>query len=570
MATTTTPDSPTEAATEGEVAGGKYPAAVEYRYLKQRHPAHAGTYWQQCEAFYAGGQKLLGNAKMMQEVFPPHLSEEGWVYEERKKRAYYIPYAGQIIDYIVASLFSTPLSCKVMDDQGVAQEPEEFWADFQDNCAGPFGHPKSLNEHLRDQITNALVKKTAWCLVDLPDSQEMGAESVADEKQSGAMDAYIVPLDPECVVDWEEDDDGRLNWVLIHSESQKRDGLEGRRDLVTEEWTYWDREGWAKYRLTRKKDQVPKDNLPIPRVGVGTHSFEDTVPIVRLALPDGLWAMGKLESIAKTHFNKRCALTWAEYKSLFSILVAYQGSPDPLNPVTEDPNRALNQRYGQGRIVIMGEKDNLAYVGPDTAAFTVALDDLNNERDEMHRVVHQMAQSVDNSGAALQRSGASKAQDGKATAVVAAAMSRLVKEYAKDILEMCALGRKDDDDVDWAFVGLDDFDEEPLADLMATAQIVDVIQIPSKTFKVKWLGQVARRLLHDNLSPEESANIDEELEENIQNEDLMAQALGGAAPSVQRGEKDIIHEYADKDIKMEAKKAKALAKAAPKPKPGKK
>ena len=77
-----------------------------YKKLSQKHPEWDGPYWRRCRALYAGGKKLLKDPAVLQDVFPPHLNEQPYVYAERCKRAYYIPYAGEVIDMIKNGFFS--------------------------------------------------------------------------------------------------------------------------------------------------------------------------------------------------------------------------------------------------------------------------------------------------------------------------------------------------------------------------------------------------------------------------------------------------------------------------------
>ncbi len=84
--------------------------------------------------------------------------------------------------------------------------------------------------------------------------------------------------------------------------------------MVREEFTYYDAAGWQRWQIAYPKDKRPKPQTPVDQIlGVvrteGVDSF-GRVPLICLELPEGLHAMGKLESIAAEHFNKACALSW--------------------------------------------------------------------------------------------------------------------------------------------------------------------------------------------------------------------------------------------------------------------
>jgi len=482
-----------------------------YEQLCAKHPQYDGKFWKRCRALYSGGKRLLHDPEVLHDVFPRHLAEEEYVYKERCRRAYYIPYPGEIIDAISAALFSEKLTVSA------DPEPDEFYAEFFGDCSKPGGKRQSVPELMKEQLITALLCKRAWTLVDLPEPTEV-VDNYKEQEKSGLLDAYACTLDPECVWDWEEDEEGsgELEWVLIHYQSARRNGIEAGRDMIKEEWIYYDRTGWKRYKVEYKKDHPPKEKQEIPLDGEGLHSF-GRVPIVPFELPDGLWAMGKIESIAVAHLNKRNALTWAEYKSLFPVLTHMQGEENPLIPVTGDPNRGTNQVYGIGRVMTFGAGDELKYVGPDAAPFMAAMQDLNNLRDEMHRVLHQMAMSVDNSGAALQRSGDSKQVDQEITSIILRALGQFVRDHVRQVYDMVQVGRKDQE-VEWEISGMEKFNEISVGALVDQAAILDTLSIPAPTFQRKWRFMLAKRLLGDNASEEEILQIQKELDNNISDE----------------------------------------------------
>lgn len=526
----------------------------EYRYFKVRHLEYNANLWAKCRAFYAGGESLLGDKKLLQQVFPRHLHEEDFVYDERVSRAYYIPYAGEIVDAIVAALFGEPLSVEI------EPTPDPFYDEFFKDTSPPAGRKTPLNDLAKKQVLTALLCRKSWTLVDLPDvPPDVGAPaSLADQEKAGTLDAYACALDPEMVLDWEETEDGELTWVLVLHVERKRDGLESTRNKVREEYTEYTADGWKRYFIEYKVGKPPQDTDDVALLDEGPLSF-GRVPMVRLDLGEGLWCMGKIISIAIAHFNLRNALSWAELKSLFPLLAAYLGGEEVLNAATEDPNRALNQKYGQGRIAQFGEKDRLEYTTPDAAPYSIAMQDLNGLRDEMHRVLHHMALSVDNSAAALQRSGVSKQVDQAATAVILRAIGQLVRDHVEEVYEMVREGRGDKEWTSVAARGMEKFNEQAVEVLVEQATTVDAVSIPSATFKRRWCFQLARRLLGDNATEEDLEQIAEELEENIANEDFLPPIPTGAPPELEGGDEEEEEEEEKARVKVKVK-AGALAK----------
>lgn len=481
-----------------------------YKQFQVTHPEYDPHYWCRCRALYAGGKKLL-RSHVMRDIFPPHLVERDDVYQERCRRAYYINYAGAIIDSIVAELFGERLA--------LTSEPKaDAWYDeFIDDCSPPGGKRKPLNQYLKEVMLTALQTQHSWTLVDLPRLGEDIPSSLADQERMGGLNAYLCGVEPESVRDWEETEDGELVWALLAFQHSKRMGLDQSRDSITEEFVLYTVNECVKYQITYDPRKPPEDNTVVPEVSRTPLSF-GKVPLVHLKLTDGLYAMGKLESIAAAHMNKRNALSWAEYKSLFPTLTHFQGPPNPVQPQSEDPNRATNQTRGQGYVTRLPADDRLEWSGPSAEPFTAAAADLASLRDEMYRVVQQMAQSVDNSAAALQRSAESKTMDRAATVIVLKALAQYVIEHVREVLALVGKGRGDPE-VEWTVKGMEVFDSAVgVGTLLEQAETLENVSIPSATFnrKVKFL--LAKRILGDDVTDDDLKDIEKELEESITGE----------------------------------------------------
>ena len=485
------------------------PEAVPYRQFKVLHPEHDARYWARCRALYSGGRRLLGDDATMRDVFPQHPVEAQAVYEQRRRRAYYINYAGSIIDMIVAELFAEQFSLTGQP------APDAFYSAFFDDCSRPGGAGLALNDLLKQQVLTALQLRRAWTMVELPEHSGPTPADRLDEERRGLRGAYCSAVEPECVRDWEHDPDGELLWVLLAFERRPRPDLLVRRDHVEEELVWYSRDEWVRWQIQYPTDKPPPDNELIPPVASGVHSF-GAVPVLPLELPAGLWAMGKLESLAAAHMNQRVALSWAQHKSLYPFLAHFAGPEDPANPATADPDRAINQTYGQGYIARFPVDDRIQYISPDSSTYQFSRDDLATLRDEMYRVVHHMAMSVDNSAAALQRSAASKSVDRGDTATVLRALGQVIVKHVLRVLELVGCGRRDPA-VTWTVKGMDSFDSDTLASLLEMAQILDTVEVPSAAFQVDAKFKLAKAYMGTDVDVARLALYRKELEMRITN-----------------------------------------------------
>lgn len=520
-----------------------FPKEIKYKTLKERHVEYMADFWARCRALYAGGPKLLENKDLLKKIMPMHGKEDLQIYQERQLRAFYIPYAGSIIDKLVAELMSKPITFELEEttasksDGGVAgssdtEEGEDtslppYYADLIKNCGRPGGVKQSLNQFSRDQMFTALQCRTAWALVDMPKQPQGGYANRQEQEKAGGLNAYICAIEPECVVDWEDAEDGELEWVLIQDQICKRPGIDGDRNNVTLRWRYFTKDAWAVYELQydkTKKSTGPSDADVAKLVDEGTHSF-GKCPVRRMQLPEGLWAMGKLEAMARAHMNQRCALSWGQLKALFPVPVLYAQAPVANDPVSEDMGRAM-QTHGPGYIRVLAEKDRLEYFSPDVAPYEAAANDLACLRDEMHRVLHSMAQSVDNSGAALQRSADSKSIDQAAAAVILRALGVFLREHLEELLGLIATGRKDNQA--FSAKGADNFDDVTLSQLVLDAVGLETVTIPSAHFQKKFKLKLAKLALGADATEDDLETIKEELEETHTQDALIAEHEAGA------------------------------------------
>jgi hypothetical protein len=434
---------------------------------------------------------------------------------------------GQILDYIVAAMAASPVTLK-FEPEGV----DEFYHEFYQDVTPPSSRKMSFNQMLRGTLYNALCLRDSWTLIELPAKGDKPIRTKADEEAEGMLDAYACIVDPEAVVDWEYDEDGELLWALVCNVERRRPGLGSRRDTVHEQYTYYDRAGWEKWGFTYKlmrdgQPKLPADKDPATLEGKGKHSF-GKVPLVRFQLPDGLWAGNKICNLAESHLNKRSAFDWGQKRSLFQFLAVHLDKGTALNPITEDPKRAVNQKVGPGRVMQLGANDKIGYVSPDAEPYKVALEDMGDLRTEMFRVMHHMALSQDNSAASLKRSGDSKKQDASATAVVLKGLGEILREYAEEVIEMVARGRKEyGKGFEVEAQGADEFDDVALDSLVEEASVVHTAMKPKSAHFVKRYDlKVYKRLLGTDLTDEDVEIMQKELEANVTNEDLMAPDMG--------------------------------------------
>lgn len=554
-------------APQGTMALAQDRPGIELGTLRDQNPEYLGEFWEDCEALYRGGHHLLRNKALMDRLFPSHNAELGAIYAERCRRAFYIPYAGKIVDILTAGLEGDPIRIVAEDEDedtaaAGAGEVPEWWTEWTERVTAEgagLDHTYDFHGFVCEAIRRAQVKQGVWILCDLPRVDEAlaaAADTALAQEELGLRDPYVCLVDASEVVDWESDRDGTLMWVLRHQVSRRRDNPMVPRGAVTHTWTFWWDDHWERYELVMEPGKSYSDKHVVPMVDQGAHPF-GRVPWIRFRLPDGLWTMGKLESLAREHFNKRAAVGWAELKSLFAVLYEFLASPAAA-PVTvgapagaADPNRATNQIRGQGWTQRRGEKDRAEFIGPDVAPFQAARESCAEMMQEMHRVTSTMAASADMGSAALQRSAESKRDDRTDEQKVMEAFGLRGRALAWAIIELVAAGRGEDPPDECHIQGMESFDTEAMA--IKIANVVELfagVPILSPTVKRHVLGKLYQALMSDDASPETLETMRRELREAVESEGvLLGMGPGGtgslAAPMPPGAEDDPEDEATD-------------------------
>ena len=492
-----------------------FPAAIVRKVLSAHNPALDVPYLARLRALYDGGYSLLHNPTVLAELFPKHRQESEKVYEERCKRAIYIAHASEIVDYITSSLSGDPIRMKT----ATSDKLDDWYTKFAADVSPPGGEKCSLHTFARSQATEMLITRTAWARVDMPAPGEF--DSLATQERAGNLDAYVVPVQAETVIDWNDGAGGGLEWVVLEDCQSPRPSFDVGRDSIVETWTIWTRTGWAKYQVVRKEKEPVELEKPVNKLKEGEHGF-GRVPLIRTSLPKGLWAMDTLESPAREHFNKRSALAWSEFQSLLPELYEFKGPEEatdaaPISETQEDPSRATKQTRGPGYVQERGHQDKAAWIGPSPEPFKETRLSLAELRDNMHQVMHMMAMSVEQNKTALGRSAASKKEDRASTDVVLTALGQYLREHITGIFEMVSRGRGDRQYVDqWQAEGASQFATDSADTIISRGvELAAAPQVKSPTFQRIVQKDLAAAWLGEKATEETMQIVEKELEENV-------------------------------------------------------
>ena len=289
---------------------------------------------------------------------------------------------------------------------------------------------------------------------------------------------------------------------------------------------------WDTYEIDEDPSRPLEDKVTVPRTNGGPTSFTQ-IPIIKVEIRDGLWIGNKVGPLAKEHFIRRSILVEAENKSMMAVPWIKRGPEmsgigEALPSTTQqDPNRGSHpvRRFQNQGWVALGADDDIGFAEPEGKAYAHVARELDALKDEMHRVVHQMAASVSNKAGSVARSGDSKKQDRAAESIVLGQFGKDVREFAKRIYAMVSKARGES--VVWVARGLDKFTSDDRAVLIVEAVQVDLVNIPSVTFKKEYKIRLASSLT-PNLTAATQDQIRIEIEKGVDEAEKAAKELKAA------------------------------------------
>lgn len=482
--------------------------------LNQRHPAYRAETWSRYSAAYVGGDAFRERCR---EFLPRNPMEEELHHKTRCDRAHYTNYVGPIIDWFAAKLMSSALEVKA------DIEAPPFYAEWQedvDACG------TDLVDFMRARFVDACVKGRSFWVVELPDDGGVKPASLADYEERGLGRVTIGAIDREQVLDWETDERGELEWAIVYSSERPRRAPDDKRSTVVERWRIYDREKMLTFEAAHDENKPlqPEQDIPlaaarvhglgrVPIVGMGFEGNRAThvrVGARHLTLTEsqvrGLWPMARLFDVQVAHFRQEAGLEWSIDRTCYAM---------PVFSVNEDWEPP---KMGAGYYLKLGPSEKMDWSAPPTAHLEVAAARVDSRRDELYRVANQLAQGVDNNAAAVGRSGESKRADAAGTDVLLAVFGSISREAIERTYDLVSAARSET--IKWSVSGLDRFDEDNVADLVAVANQTQMLQIPSPTFRRSLLTRIARTLLPGLDEPTRQL-IQKEIEDGVTAEETL-------------------------------------------------
>lgn len=453
--------------------------------LNQTHGDYDHDALERWEALYEGGEEWQ---ERIAHFIPQNEEEPPGRYRARQKRAVYVNHVGPLADMIASWLLSSPPRVEGGTDVTATWEKD---AD---------GRGASLTDVTRELLTNALRDRRAFAWVNLPSSDGVPVANRLDQERAGLLAPYVVCVEAEEVRNWHVDDRGALAAVMLRRKEVRQTGDDPLTQPQQVVWTWIciDRRRIRRWewQATPQKS-APTDTDDAEEVLNIEHKF-GRLPVVMLELPCGLHAVGKMEAPATALTRLECDLDWKLHVEAHALLVVKVSEP------TTPP------KLGAGYYLQIGASDDVVYAESSGAAFAALEERIRARKDDLYRVVQQMAQAAAGDTSKASASAASKALDWKTLEVMLEAYGSLVRRCLREILACCATPwgvAPDTLDVS----GMGGWGEEDLSDKLGQLEAASPL-VKSETFRREVAKRVATSLL-DDVPPEVTAAILAEIDE---------------------------------------------------------
>lgn len=483
--------------------------------LDVRHPSYDEDFWLDLEALYRGGRVFRDR---IERFLPRNPLETADVYEQRKQNASYRSYVGPIIDYYSSWLFSGDFHVRAKRGPDTIDTPPEY-AEFREDIGGDC----DMKEFLKERFTKALIHGRTHWICELSKAKEIGEQgnwpdSAAAYEAAGLKNANLRAVDACELVDWETDDDGLLAWALVYRKSERRPSIKSVNRIINETWHLYDRENCFVYSIEYDKDERP-DEKTVLTPQIYKHGFLQ-VPLITLALPQGLHIADRVTDPQCAHFRLGSALDWAIKRTCYAM------------PVFKVEDEERPPVMGAGYYIMIGAKEDMQWSAPPEGHFDVISREVDVQRNDIFRMCHQMALGLDNNAETVGRSADSKEQDNAATRVMLNAFGEIMSEAIEETYEIVsdAFG---DVDIYWSIEGFSGYDTATAPEVIANAQQAQLVAIPSKTFAVEMKNKVVKAVLPE-LSQERKDQIRKELESNVDIAGDMQDIMQGGYINIQQ------------------------------------
>lgn len=451
-------------------------------FVKRRHPEYEKklTHWDFVKSCYDGGREWF-----VDNIFQ-YLKEGEKEYSDRLKRCYRFNHTREVVDLVDKYIFKMEIA-RNEDD---APEPlKRFWQRATKSGL-------TITE-LAKQVSKATsIYGRVWIVVD--NNKPDGVLTLAEEKETdSSVYAYIVT--PQNMCDVSYDENGRLNWILIHEKVRDdADPFYSDGEQV-DRYRLWTRNDWTLFTIVKDKRGVTgsdseavyqsEDRWRVEMEGPYEHGL-GVVPVFsadNTITNDELYSAPSL--IDDVAYLDRAI---ANYLSNLDAIIQDQTFSQltiPIQAIPEDGAKMDDKvkEVGTARIFTYdGSGGEPKFISPDVKQAQILLDVISKNINEIYQTVGLAGERTkeDNALGIDNSSGVAKAYDFERVNSLLAAKADSLEIIENKLSEFVMLWSGEELEPDERYVAYpDNFDVRGLYDEFEIAARLSLINAPDEIRK---------------------------------------------------------------------------------------
>jgi hypothetical protein len=256
----------------------------------------------EADALYHGGKKFADRIEdfLVKRKIEDSNKEH---YDLRKRRAFYVPYTGGLLDYIAAKALD-----KVLRIEAEGSDPyyESLLNDID-------GAGTSLKTFAITCLIHAMLFRRAYVFPDFE------VPAVFGEYED---DARLAMLEPQDIDDWQTNEKGHIEWVRSHTMELTRDPMKPYLppEIETHYWTFFDSQNAYCYTASKPKNQSWGNDALAKIEKVKAHGLAEC-PVFNVHVGENMEIFDRVKSVAVALFNREASITWALDMAAYATLV---------------------------------------------------------------------------------------------------------------------------------------------------------------------------------------------------------------------------------------------------------
>ena len=399
--------------------------------LDQKHPEWTlnKEAWDACETLYRGGVLIRQQASKFLRKRPKELPD---VYAFRCSMFSYENILGSGIDYYLASVFrkQPEIDFKLRGPDGllydvtdIPDDARAYYLKFQEDCDT---NGTRITDFYRNVLKNMLLYQKSWVLFDLPNE----SSPVSRWDQQNLM-PHLVGFGPQQVTNWGEDEHGNLEWVVIRTETERREWLKP--SMKVTRWYKFDQQYYEIYEATSSPGMGNADVQTAKLIDGGFHALAETgkVPVLRVEVPEGLWLANRVLPQVLDHLNSDNSYAFALYMANLAMPVIIGKAQ---NTIT----------LSEAGYLQLPEGSTLTWTEPVGTSFERSHQRVASLREEIYRAMYLMPQGRSSEATASVQSGYSKFMEMAPSAEIQNLLGDIIRVSMERVLNFAAVVRDDE------------------------------------------------------------------------------------------------------------------------------